>query len=87
MNTLKTAVLLALLTALLIAAGGARMGHHGLYAGLCIALLSYSARPVSASPATAHMFTVQPFTGRGCMNLFSTHPPTADRIARLQAIR
>jgi heat shock protein HtpX len=43
--------------------------------------------PMDASPATAHMFIVKPFTGRSLMNLFSTHPPTADRIARLQAMR
>jgi heat shock protein HtpX len=51
-------------------------------------LESYSKRiPMDASPATAHMFIVKPFTGASLMNLFSTHPPTADRIARLQAIR
>jgi len=43
--------------------------------------------PMDASPATAHMFIVKPFTGQSLMNLFSTHPPTADRIARLQAMR
>jgi heat shock protein HtpX len=51
-------------------------------------LEAYSRRiPLDASPATAHMFIVKPFTGRTVMNLFSTHPPTAERIARLQAIR
>jgi heat shock protein HtpX len=51
-------------------------------------LEAYSKRiPMDASPATAHMFIVKPFTGKSLMNLFSTHPPTADRIARLQAMR
>ncbi len=51
-------------------------------------LEAYSKRiPMDASPATAHMFIVKPFTGAALMNLFSTHPPTADGIARLQAIR
>jgi heat shock protein HtpX len=43
--------------------------------------------PMEASPATAHMFIIQPFTGASMMRLFSTHPSTADRIARLQALR
>ena len=44
--------------------------------------------PMEASPATAHMFIVKPFTGGDTlMKLFSTHPSTADRIARLQAMR
>jgi heat shock protein HtpX len=43
--------------------------------------------PMNASPATAHMFIIQPFTGRSMMRLFSTHPSTEDRIARLQAMR
>jgi heat shock protein HtpX len=43
--------------------------------------------PMDASPATAHMFIVKPFTGGGLTNLFSTHPSTADRIARLRAMR
>jgi heat shock protein HtpX len=43
--------------------------------------------PMDASPATAHMFIIKPFTGQSAMRLFSTHPSTADRIARLQAMR
>lgn len=35
------------------------------------------------SPATAHMYISNPFSG-GLANLFSTHPPTAERIARLE---
>ena len=43
--------------------------------------------PMDASPATAHMFIIKPFTGQAIMKLFSTHPSTEDRIARLQAMR
>jgi heat shock protein HtpX len=43
--------------------------------------------PMDASPATAHMFIIKPFTGQSFMKLFSTHPSTEDRIARLQAMR
>jgi heat shock protein HtpX len=49
---------------------------------------TYSKRiPMDATPATAHMFIIQPFTGQALMRLFSTHPATADRVARLQAMR
>jgi heat shock protein HtpX len=40
-------------------------------------------RPLPANPATAHMFIVKPFAGGGMLSLFSTHPPTEQRIARL----
>jgi heat shock protein HtpX len=43
--------------------------------------------PMDASPATAHMFIVNPLTGSSLMNLFSTHPPMEERIARLRAMR
>ena len=43
--------------------------------------------PMDASSSTAHMFIVMPFSGQSMMRLFSTHPSTADRIARLQALR
>lgn len=44
-------------------------------------------RPMDASPATAHMFIVNPLTGSSILNLFSTHPPIEERIARLRAMR
>ena len=51
-------------------------------------LESWSKRiPMDASPATAHMFIIKPFTGRWLLRSFSTHPPTEERIARLQAMR
>ncbi len=43
--------------------------------------------PMNASPATAHMFIVNPLTGGTLMNLFSTHPPIEERVARLRAMR
>jgi len=36
-----------------------------------------------ARPATAHMFIVNPLTGGGLLKLFSTHPPIAERVQRL----
>jgi heat shock protein HtpX len=43
--------------------------------------------PMDANPATAHMFIVNPFSGGGLTRMFSTHPSTEDRIARLEAMR
>jgi heat shock protein HtpX len=43
--------------------------------------------PMTAgSPATAHLFIINPFSGGGLVRLFSTHPSTEERIARLQAM-
>ncbi|MBL9095641.1 MAG: zinc metalloprotease HtpX [Alphaproteobacteria bacterium] len=36
------------------------------------------------NPATAHMFIINPLTGQGMDNLFSTHPSTQNRVAKLQ---
>jgi heat shock protein HtpX len=40
--------------------------------------------PAEAAPATAHLFIINPLTGEGMDNLFSTHPNTANRIAELE---
>jgi len=56
----------------------------GLISGLS-KLENWSKRiPMDASPATAHMFIIQPFSGESLMRLFSTHPRTEDRIAALR---
>ena len=46
---------------------------------------THAAPMPEAQPATAHMYIVNPFegTGKAITKLFSTHPDTADRIARL----
>jgi len=43
--------------------------------------------PLQGNPATAHMFIVHPFRGGGITSLFSTHPPTEERVARLLEMR
>lgn len=70
-------------------ADGAAAKYTGTPNGLISALgklESWSKRiPMDATPATAHMFIIKPFSGEALFKLFSTHPSTADRIARLQA--
>lgn len=43
--------------------------------------------PAEAHPETAQMMILNPLSGGGLRSLFSTHPPTAERIARLRAMR
>jgi heat shock protein HtpX len=43
--------------------------------------------PMHAEPATAHMFIIKPFSGSAFMKLFSTHPPTEERVAQLASMR
>ncbi len=43
--------------------------------------------PMDATQATAHLFILNPFSGGGITRLFSTHPSTEERIARLQAMK
>ena len=40
----------------------------------------------AASPATSHLFIVNPLRGGAMFKLFSTHPPVEERIARLRAL-
>lgn len=39
-----------------------------------------------AGPATAHLFIVNPFSGRAVMEMLSTHPPMEERVKRLRAM-
>lgn len=72
------------------AADAASARYTGGPAGLISALRkleTWSKRvPLEAAPATAHMFIIQPFTGGSMLRLFSTHPATEQRIARLQQL-
>ena len=56
---------------------------HGLASALA-KLGRYSQAPLEASPNTAHMYIVNPLSGRSLSNLFATHPPLEERIARLR---
>jgi heat shock protein HtpX len=51
-------------------------------------LESYSQRiPMDVSPSMSHMFIIKPLSGASMARLFSTHPPTEERIARLESLR
>jgi len=39
------------------------------------------------SEATSSLFIANPFRGAGLLNLFSTHPPIKERVARLKAMK
>jgi len=66
-------------------AGGAAIAGGPL--GLASALKKLEAAsqvvPLDANPATAHMFIIKPLSLSGLMSLFSTHPPTEQRIQAL----
>ena len=66
-------------------AGGSAIagGPHGLVSALRKIDVASKQIPLDANPATAHMFIIKPFNASGLLGLFSTHPPTADRIQAL----
>jgi heat shock protein HtpX len=71
-------------------ASGARLTRNPLGLASALGKLDQASRVVQmdANPATAHMFIVNPLAGgQALMNLFMTHPPIPDRIARLRAMR
>ena len=67
-------------------ASGAHLTHNPM--NLASALRKLEAAnermPLDASPATAHMFIVNPLSAAGIARLFSTHPPIEERIHRLE---
>ncbi len=65
--------------------GGAHLSHP-LSLAKALGKLDMGAKriPMDANPSTAHMFIVNPLSGRGVLSLFSTHPPIEERIARLE---
>jgi len=73
------------------AADAAGASFTGSPRGLASALkkIASSSRrvPMQAEPATAHMFIMNPLSGKSLMNLFSTHPPVEKRIQRLTGAR
>ncbi|MBU2226654.1 MAG: zinc metalloprotease HtpX [Proteobacteria bacterium] len=70
-------------------AGGAKVSGNPYGLASALEKLSRASQAIAmkANPSTAHMFIVNPLTGRSLMNLFSTHPPIEERISRLRSMR
>jgi heat shock protein HtpX len=68
---------------------GARISHRPESLARALEKLEMASRRIpmeNAQPATAHMFIVNPLSGRSMANLFSTHPPIEERIRRLRSM-
>lgn len=69
--------------------GGAEISQRPLSLANALRKLDRAAEEIpmsNAGNATAHLFVVNPLRGGGVAKLFSTHPPTEERIARLEQI-
>jgi heat shock protein HtpX len=67
--------------------GGARISGNPRYLANALRKLDAYAKRIpfqSVNPSTSHMFIVNPLKGGGLANLFQTHPPIEERIARLE---
>lgn len=67
---------------------GAKISHKPLSLANALKKLEYASRriPLDANPSTAHLFIVNPLSGKGMVSLFSTHPPIEERVARLEGM-
>lgn len=68
--------------------GGAQMAGNPLALASALGKLQQAAmvRPMNAGQTTAHLFIVNPLSGRSFATIFSTHPPIEERIKRLRAM-
>ena len=68
---------------------GARLAHNPEDLARALEKLEAASEriPMDANPSTAHMFIVNPLSGKSLAGLFSTHPPIEERIRRLRSMR
>lgn len=66
--------------------GGAQICGNPLALANALLKLEQGAQliPMQVNPSTAHMYIVNPLRGGGIQSLFSTHPPTEQRVAKLR---
>jgi heat shock protein HtpX len=70
---------------------GAMLSGRPLWLASALQRIEHAAEVVEnpqaeANPATAHMFIINPLHGGGMSSLFSSHPSTEERVARLKAM-
>ncbi|MEK7864966.1 MAG: zinc metalloprotease HtpX, partial [Nitrospirota bacterium] len=68
---------------------GARLAGNPRYLSSALRKLHMASQQIpmhATSPATSHMFIVNPLSGGGLLKLFSTHPPMEERVARLESL-
>jgi heat shock protein HtpX len=70
---------------------GARIAGQPMWLASALAKIENAAHQIpnmdaEHNPATAHLFIINPLSGRGVDNLFATHPSTKNRIAALQQL-
>jgi heat shock protein HtpX len=68
---------------------GAQLSGNPLYLANALRKLQMGVARVpmqDANPSTAHMFILNPFSAKGVLALFSTHPPIEERIERLEGM-
>jgi heat shock protein HtpX len=69
--------------------GGAQLSGNPLYLANALRKLTagVARHPMNdANPSTAPLFIVNPFSAKGVLSLFSTHPPIEERIERLEGM-
>ena len=67
--------------------GGAEISNAGALASALEKISSYAQqRRLHGNSSTSHMFIINPFTAGSFTGLFSTHPPTSERVKRLMAM-
>ncbi len=69
---------------------GAQLAGNPRFLASALRKLDYASKAVPmerANSATAHMFIVNPLSGKSLLRLFSTHPPIEERIQRLEGMR